>query len=285
MEKFWKRNSMKKIYIVGDSFSSEIWESNDDISNDSWPKLLEKKLGAEVVNKSLIGSSQDYAWTHLHLCQSHITPDDYIIVCLTHPARYWFFHHYPSLSKIDQIWAYETIHGVDPYSTAARNFIKYIQRKDLDTLWLKNRLGWLANSAYTYGWRKPLIIHTMQADDIDESQYPDLSFSKGYMYDHISLPELPEGDDYETFIGPFDSRYNHLCLSNHAILADKIHESLTTNITLDLTTGDFKKHFLTKKAISDIKFQQTELSIPMIEKIQKLPTPNKRLIPAQFRFN
>jgi len=275
----------KKLYIVGDSFSSELWESSSDISNNTWHRLLGKKLEAEVVNKSLIGSSQDYAWTHLHLFQSHITPDDYVIVCLTHPARFWFFQEYPSLSKIDQIWTYEDINGVDPLSIAARNFIKYIQRKDLDTLWLKNRLGWLANSAYSYGWRKPLIIHTMQPDDIDESQYPDLSFSKGYMYDHISLPEIPENEDYEKCIEPFDSRYNHLCLSNHAILADKIYNSLTTNITLDLTTNDFKKNIFTKEAIGNPEFQQAELSLPMSEKIKGWVLPKKKsIIPAQFRF-
>ena len=275
----------KKLYIVGDSFSSEIWESANDISNNAWHMLLGKQLDAEVVNKSLIGSSQDYAWTHLHLCQNVITPNDYVVVCLTHPARYWFFQDYPSLSKIDQIWAYEEINGADPYSDAARNFIKYIQRKDLDTLWLKNRLGWLANCAYSHNWRKPLIIHTMQPDDIDESQYPDLSFSKGYMYDHISLPEIAEGEDYETVIEPFDSRYNHLCLSNHAILADKICVSLTTNSTLDLTTGDFKRHIFTKEAISDPVFQQTELSLPMVDKIKGWVLPKKKnKIPAQFRF-
>ena len=67
---------MKKIYIVGDSFSSNNWASNADASENTWHKLLGKQLDAEVVNKSLIGSSQDYAWAHIHLCQPSITPDD-----------------------------------------------------------------------------------------------------------------------------------------------------------------------------------------------------------------
>jgi hypothetical protein len=129
------------------------------------------------------------------------------------------------------------------------------------------------------------MIHTMQPDDIDESQYPDLSFSKGYLYDHVSLPEISEGEDYETCIEPFDARYNHLCLSNHTILADKIYKSLTANITLDLTTDEFKKNIFTKEAISDPAFQQSELSLPMTARIKGWKLPKKKsIIPAQFRF-
>jgi hypothetical protein len=284
LEKFWKTNSMKKVYIVGDSFSSNVWASNADVSDNAWHQLLGKQLDAEVVNKSLIGSSQDYAWTHLHLCQSSITPDDYVVVCLTHPARFWFFENFPMFSTIDQIDNCEQLYGVEPTTVAARNFIKYFQRKSLDTLWLKNRLGWLANTAYTNGWRKPLIIYSMQIDDLDESHYLDLSFSKGYLHDHISLPELPPGADYETFVQPYDPRYNHMCLSNHAILAEKIHKSLTTNITLDLTTDDFKKDIF-NVASDDLAFQQRELSLPTMDMIKNyIPAKKKSIIPAQFRF-
>jgi hypothetical protein len=275
---------MKKVYIVGDSFSSNNWASDTDVSDNIWPRLLGKQLDAEVVNKSLIGSSQDYAWIHLHLCQTIITPDDYVIVCLTHPARFWFFENFPMFSTIDQIESYERIHGVGPTSMAARNFIKHFQRKDLDTLWLKNRLGWLANATYTNGWRKPLILYSMQIDDLDESQYPDLSFSKGYLHDHISLPELPSGADYETFVRPYDPRYNHMCLSNHSILAEKIYKSLTANIALDLTTDDFKKDIF-NVASDDLAFQQRELSLPMMDMIKNhIPAKKKSIIPAQFRF-
>jgi hypothetical protein len=284
VEKFWKINNMKKVYLVGDSFSSNNWASDTDVSCNAWPQLLSTQLDAEVVNKSLIGSSQDYAWVHLHLCQPSITPDDYVIVCLTHPARFWFFENFPMFSTIDQIESYESIHGVGPTSTAARNFIKYFQRKDLDTLWLKNRLGWLANTAYTNSWRKPLIIYSMQIDDLDESHYPDLSFSKGYLHDHISQPELPPGVDYETFVRPYDPRYNHMCLSNHAILAEKLYESLTANIALDLTTDDFKKDIF-NIASDDLAFQQRELSMPMMDMIKNyIPVKKKSIIPAQFRF-
>ena len=284
LEKIWKINTMKKVYIVGDSFSSNNWASDTDVSDNAWHRLLGKQLDAEVVNKSLIGSSQDYAWTHLHLYQPSITSDDYVVVCLTHPARFWFFENFPMISTIDQIENYEHMHGADPTSAAARNYIKYFQRKTLDTLWLKNRLGWLADTAYTNGWKKPLIIYSMQIDDLDESHYPDLSFSKGYLHDHISLPELPPGADYETFVQPYDPRYNHMCLSNHLMLAEKIYQSLTANITLDLTTNDFKKDIF-NVASDDLAFQQRELSLPTMDMIKNHITAKKEsIIPAQFRF-
>jgi len=275
---------MKKLYIVGDSFSSKIWDSPTDISQHAWHNLLGNVLQANIVNESLVGASQDYAWTHLHIQAPQITSEDYLVVVLTHPGRFWFFEKFPSLSKLDQIDDYESINGVDPTSTAARNFIRYLQRKNLDTLWLKNRLGWLANETYSRGWRKPLVIHSMQADDIDELQYPDLSFSKGYLYDHVSLPEIPVGKNYENVIYPFDPRYNHMCLSNHAILADKVYKSLTTNIILDLTLGDFKKHIFDSQ-YGDFDFQQRELSLPMMTRIKNYVPPKKKsIIPAQFRF-
>jgi len=68
------------------------------------------------------------------------------------------------------------------------------------------------------------------------------------------------------------------------MLAEKIYESLTANITLDLTTDDFKKDIF-NVASDDLAFQQQELSLPTMDMIKNhIPAKKESIIPAQFRF-
>jgi hypothetical protein len=60
------------------------------------------------------------------------------------------------------------------------------------------------------------------------------------------------------FLNGLDPRYNHMCLSNHKILADKIVKSFDN---LDLTNG-FIQNILTKENLEDT----TELSPAAINK-------------------
>jgi len=263
---------MARLFIVGDSFSS-VEDTRHGVQgiteNNCWTKILADKLNVEkIFNNSLLGSNQDFAWFSLHNWLTDIRPDDYMLVLLTHPGRYWFFQERPCLSKIDLLPGLESEIG-HARCQAARDYVRYIQRPQLDGQWLLDKLGWLAYTQHLYNLKHVLVVQAFdQYVDLD-GKFPHLNISKGNLNDHISIEEVGYGatnEEYLSVIALRDPRYNHMCLRNHKILAERIHHSLTTNSTLDLTSLDFHKGFLSKDAIADPNFQASDLCPAGVER-------------------
>ena len=259
---------MSKLYIVGDSFSSV--SMGQQATDPVWYTLLGEKLGVQVINNSIIGAAQDFAWYCLQDWRDVITPDDYLIVVLTHPARFWFKEDDPSTTKYDNLVGYEHLH--DPGVIAAvKSYVSYLQRPSLDLVWLENRLAWLAYNAHLQGWRKPLVIKAFPQELRHSVNYPDIRFSNGSLTDDVSNheiqipPNFTCGKDFDDYVAVLDRvnngidvRFNHLCLSNHTILAEKIYQTLTNDVELDLING-FKKEIFTVESAADPEFQKAEL--------------------------
>ena len=83
-----------------------------------------------------------------------------------------------------------------------------------------------------------------------------------------AIAQFEKGEEIE-FRG-FDMRYNHLCLSNHDILAEKIINALTTGERLDLTTG-FIQGIYTSKLLDN---PTAELSPTWIKEYQNAKQPH-----------
>lgn len=257
---------MANLFVVGDSFASI--EDTQYIDND-WIKLLANKLNVDKIsNNAVLGSSQDFAFYSLQNWEEHITPDDYVVVALTHPGRFWFFEDEPAICKADHIVHFEQKLG--PYrSAAAKLYVQYIQRPELDSLHVENRIAWLSYTAEFRNWRKPLVIRAI-ADPAPLRFEYNLNFSKGDLTT-VSFSEVSPGisvDDYSKVIDRIDPRYNHMCLTNHEILADKVYNTLVNNVELDLTSG-FKESILSTDKINDELFQQKELSPYAIKRRQE----------------
>ena len=261
---------MSKLYIVGDSFSAASTTLNDDTP--VWYKLLAEKLGVDqTINNSIIGAAQDFSWYSLQNWSNHITPNDYLVVILTHPGRFWFIEDDPSTAKYDNVNGYEKRFKPN-VATAIKMYIEYIQRPSLDTVWLENRLGWLAYNAHLRKWRKPLIMLAFTQDIRQAVEYPDIQFSNGSLTDHVANPEIAippavfnSDEEFGSYIAKLDEvnngvdvRHNHMCLRNHAILADKLYQSFVTGTELDLTTG-FKTEIFNKTTSNDPDFIKNEL--------------------------
>jgi hypothetical protein len=256
---------MTKLYVIGDSFSAEeSWPTGvktihpypdyDFGASVYWPKKLADRLEADLVNLSIIGCGQDYQWAEIYKHQDEITPDDYVIVVLTEARRFWYFYEYPGLGRADLIAQSPKQRGA---AEVAADFERYIQRDMLAVLNLENRLGALSYMAYLRGWRKPLIVYAMsQIADIVR-QFKHLEFSKGTLTD-ISVNEVQIGATEEYYnnkiIRGIDPRYNHLTMSNHRILTDKIFNHFTKQMPLDLTT-DFLENVVTEESLKDPDFQ------------------------------
>lgn len=244
-------NNMKPVlWITGDSFS-EI--KNDDVNHNTWPIALAKTLGYDLYNESLAGTAQDWAFLIIKKYKSQITPNDQIIVALTHPSRFWFFEDLPDVSN-SSIVNFEEIVNDNDRVAAARYYIRYLQRLNLDCQMLDHRLGWLNNLVLINNWKPPLIILGFN-QLIDEQEYPNLMFSRGSLFD-VSKQE--EGAGVEN--RGWDPRYNHMCISNHAILVEKIVNTLNTGTVLNLTTG-FLQNIFNSDLLADSEHAAQELSI------------------------
>lgn len=236
---------MPTLWVTGDSFSNVNLE---DINENAWSVNLSKQLKYSLANESLPGCNQDWCWRVIKKYQHEITQEDQIVIALTDYSRFWFYKEHPNITNSFIVDFEERIN--DPSKTkAAEYYIKYIQRDDLDAQFQEHRLGWLNNLVRIKGWKKPIILQAFESG-IETDQFPDLIFSKGCLSDISKAEEV--GNIEQRGI---DVRYNHMCISNHKILVQKIMDTITSNSILDLTHG-FNKQCFSKATLN----QSAEIS-------------------------
>lgn len=269
-------NTKPTVWIIGDSFS----QPRTVIDRPKiWPELVAALLTVdlgrtvELVNESWHGVSQDYCWLHLQAwChQGMIKPQDYVIVILTHPNRYWYIDDKPDLSNghytidIDE-------HITEDQSQAIKLYMKEIQRPRLDTIQQLNRLGWLSHAVTHHGLRRPLVIKAFEFDLYEGETYSLLNIAKGNLYDlqnrEFSHTFRNDNTTTEYFAG-MDPRYCHLTLTNHKVLAALIAESLITDTVLDLNNSEFLEDIFQTDTLKDLEFCQQELNPEMLSVMQQ----------------
>jgi hypothetical protein len=233
--------------VFGDSFAYR----NDDNPH-TWMALTADKFNLDLKIAAVPGSGQDYTFGQLYHFRHFITPNDRVVVVLTEPGRRWLFKDKPEYSNI-YIFNYKEVLSSDECKKL-ESYVKYIQDDSLDNLAMINRLGWLDSLASRQRWNKPLVIKAFDMV-IDEDEYPHLSFAQGCLT-NVSRNEFI-GNHLEVLRG-YDFRYNHLCLSNHKILAAKLIDYYSRGSTVDLTTG-FKSSIIADNFYRDSNFVQTEL--------------------------
>ena len=244
---------MKRLFVVGDSFS---WTPEENHGK-TWIGLLAERLNTTVINISAPGVPQDWIWNEIANLSRTITSEDQLIVVLTDPARFWFIESAPTLSNS---WIaeedFERIIENKEVKKAIEYYIRYIQRPSLDIQFLAHRLGWLNNLVKVKNLKKPLVILAFEQYIPDKQNYSDLIFSKGDLCSVSRGEETPS--DPHVWNG-IDVRYNHLTLSNHIILTNKIVNTLKNGEDLDLTSG-FNTQVMNSSSIKDENFIDQELS-------------------------
>jgi hypothetical protein len=101
---------------------------------------------------------------------------------------------------------------------------------------------------------------------VDQAEtWPEINWAKGILMDDVQLWEFEDidADRDAKFWKGLDGRYNHMCLSNHKILADKLVHSLLTDTTPDLTEG-FVKGLIKDNALDDDDFVLKELDVTTV---------------------
>lgn len=273
---------MSTLYIVGDSFSAAEKEGRD--QEKTWWYRLAQKLNCDgFMNWSMIGSSQEYAWYMLQLQMDQIKSDDYILITATHPSRRWWVTEDPTLGKIEMLK--EASHIDTSITETAMLWERYIQRPQLDSIAVLQRIGWLSAIAHKRKWRSPLIIFAFDQLVPGYQEFDNIKFSKGSLTENISIHEVPGGhtnDAYNKLLKGLDPRYNHLCLRNHDVLLNKVYDTFVNDKELDLTTG-FELGILTDKCFQDTDFISKELDSVKLEQ-RKVILKTRNLL-SMFRLN
>jgi hypothetical protein len=270
---------MHKLVIIGDSYTADSANPTDRV----WYHQVADRLGLELVNLSMPGVSQDWCWQQLQhqVYQGGLARGDQLIVALTHPSRYWYLERLPDLSNS---W----ITDLDQWCTkeearAISLFIQHIQRPSLDCLQLINRLGWLAYQSLKLGIR-PLVIKAFEQHLGAAEHYEELNWAQGSLMEDIQYWEFedPSQETMSQYFWGLDCRYNHLCLSNHDILAQRVTESLVSGQPMDLTEG-FHRHLLKSRGLYDDDFCQRELNWPTVLKNREFRVEKKWTVPWALR--
>lgn len=268
MEDTFKLPPGRRLFVIGDSFT--VAPPPGDPAP-TWIRLAAQQLSehhnesVSVVNTSIMGASQDWCWMQLHAWveSGALRPQDYLIVAMTHPGRYWYLDRIPELSNSNII-------DLDRWcsreeSRAIELFIKHIQRPRLDAINLVNRLGWLGYQVLKKGLQRPLMIKCFAQDLFQCEEMEELNISNGDLYQGIQYWEFenPDQEEFSNYFSGIDCRYNHLCLTNHSILGPRVAHSLITGETLDLTQG-FSKNILKAGLLDNAEFCNKELDMAQI---------------------
>lgn len=266
------------LFVIGDSFSVSPKFADP---APTWTRVAAQQLAilhdqpVTLVNNSMMGVSQDWMWLTLQdwMAAGVITDEDYLIVALTHPSRFWYLERDPAMSNSKIIDLDR--HCSSEECKAIELFIKHIQRPSLDGIHLNNRMGWLAYQVLKNHLQQPLIIKGFEQLLLDFEQSDVLSISNGNLFDDIQYWEFsnPAAEITNNFWSGIDCRYNHMCLSNHEILGKQVAESLFYKLPLDLTSG-YQRGLLTQDILEDDEFCRHQLDLNALEyRNTQLKTP------------
>jgi hypothetical protein len=276
------------LYVIGDSFSVPPKPEDTTLT---WPQQvargLKEQLGHDVVleNLSIMGCAQDYAWDVLQqLLEYRIKEDDHIIIALTHPSRFWYLDRLPELTNANII-------DLDNFVTkdeakAIELYIRHIQRPRLDLIHINNRMGYLAYQILKKKLNRPIIIKCFGQDVDQADEWSEINWAKGILMDDVQQWEFEDLDadrDAKFWYG-LDGRYNHMCLSNHKILADKLVHSLLTDTVPNLTEG-FVKGLIKHNALKDDDFILKELDVATVRSNIEHRDKYKPVLPWAKRRN
>lgn len=247
-----------RLIIVGDSFCV-LAGSQDPFLN--WCQQTAKTLKRELLLCAGMGISQDWQWDQLIKLLPDITPDDKLLVVMTHLERKWYREDKPGYTHVhvanlpDEI-GYET-------AEAVRQYVTHLQRPSLDLQHMAHRLGWLSAQAVrlkleyvwvlqAFGpmWYVPQIASNWP--DIYKILYlndlPRLLVSEQNLYDDVQEREMIAGEDTNSVFKGVDARYNHMCRDNHTVLSQCVVQAITESLPISLT----HQQWLTKRLHKNI---------------------------------
>lgn len=249
------------LYVFGDSFASI--ETDPTMSVDAreqlvaktWSMLLSKKLGVELKNYGISGSSLEYTYYKFNQLRADLKEDDVVVIVLTDSLRKWIIQDRPGTSSLT---AFET-HDVDPkLKKYAQWYFVNVLNAEIEEMHLHNFL-YAVHVTTAHLKVKPLFICAFDkisrghwAVDVNEVDRIHVNnFAIGSLWE-VSSNEIKHSSNEISVRTNLkkEFRMNHLTDVQHPILTDKILNYIHHGTIVDLTTG-FVKNIYKKQNLID----------------------------------
>ena len=259
----WRHGSMT-LYVFGDSFASIETDpttsvnAREQLIAKAWSVLLSKKLGVELKNFGISGSSLEYTYYKFNQLRADLKEDDVVVIVLTDLLRKWIIQDRPVTSSLVAVemhgnlnsnlvkcaqWYFANVLNVEVEETHLHNFLYAVH---VTTAHLKV---------------KPLFICAF--DKISRGDWTvTVNTVDSIHVNNFAIGSLWEVSSYEIEHTKTDAvvavctnlrkefRQNHLSDIQHPILADKILNYIHNGTVVDLTTG-FVKNIYKKQDLID----------------------------------
>ena len=269
-----------RFIVVGDSFCI-LAGAQDPFRN--WCQQTAELLGMPLVVAAGPGVSQDWQWDQLVKLWSTITPEDRVLVVLTHCERQWFVRDKPGYTHVN-IGNLPTELG-ESVAKAIQQYCLHLQRPELDMAHQAHRLGWLSAQVQRTGahpvWVLPAfslhwLVHgiaTSTAEYYDNflvRGLPNLWLTEQNLYDHVQELEMMPGESTNTVFQGVDTRYNHLLKHNHQILAERVTQAIQLDQPVQLQDPRWRKSVLSPLIWQDHRFIQTEMDLYAVQRREQI---------------
>jgi len=233
-----------RLIVVGDSFAI-LAGAQDPFLN--WCQQAATLLDRPLVLLAGAGVSQDWQWAQLNHIWPTITPEDRVLVVLTHCERQWYIEGQPTLTHVATVNLTDSVGPA--VAEAIRQSMMHLQRPQLDLQHQAHRLGWLHSQVHRTGvhsvWILPafgLHWHTHGISASWEEFVRDflieglsgMHISPHNLMDHVQLQEMTVGVDTNQVFCGVDTRYNHMCRDNHSVLAQCVAEAIQEDRPINL---------------------------------------------------
>lgn len=209
---------MNTLWAFGNS-----WIASDlTFNSNTWINQLPKKLNLELLNYGKTNTDQAYAFDTFNQYKKNFKSGDIVILTLSSTSRTIFLNDY-NKNKL-----------------AIKHYYLYLDNQIIQNVFLEN---FLYNADYTANKHNvKIIILNCYADTgeflkMKKYSYKNLSIIHDCLY-NISINEMKQKlkkTKLEDMSG--ESRLNHLCRSNHDVLANKIVDYIEHNIDINLHNG------------------------------------------------
>lgn len=226
---------------------------------DQWMQKTATLLDTDVKSLAIFGASLEFNYQKFNQIRNKIKENDVIVLYIPGFERRWLFKDRPSDTVILEI------NASPEENKAIEQYIRYLDHPEIHEIYLINFLCNVNNLTKKLNLSTILLNPFIDLENFIASKtnlFPSIHVAEGQMV-YVTCDEYRAGLLRQTGttrgipILENDLRLNHMCRSNHLILADKIYNYVKNKAPIDLL--GFKENIYTNDAVKDKDFVEYEL--------------------------
>lgn len=242
------------IWAYGGSYIIKKIDSFPDQYKDQWIRIVSRELDATHYCQALEGSSLDWIYKTFFDTKDNIQEGDVVIISLPDILRRWLLENYP-----DKTYIRESPTNNIEENRAFKYYTLYLDNPIPHRYYLLNFLCMLNEITKKLNLHTIVMVYCFEVEGLinDHSKdFTNLNIAKGTLLS-ISYNEYDEKMREKKEILQGEQLVNHMLVSNHIILADKVLNNIKNKNPIDLNIG-FKRNLITKETFTNKEFYEKE---------------------------